>query len=604
VRALFFVFVVMGLVCAAPAPILGAEKKRKGEPELPTPPPQPVPQKIDVPRTSNAQVILKIYGRQSETLRFLIRVKPEHGKITEIKPAGREAAVLFYQPPADLAVRSDRFAYAVQSSAGVSAPAEISINIMDEAPRLIVPDTVRFPATLAGSAARQELTIYNDGGAMAEGEALVDPPWRIEGSPSYRLARGDRRSFTLLFEPPAGGEMRREVRYSSHPDRVTTLLGEARAPLSVWPPSLQLRTSGDSPARFATAEIANQTGMDQVVEVKAGSRWRAPASLSIPAQGKEILLVKLAQEDTAAVDEEIALNGAGISLRLKVQAPVSPARLQPETEKLTLPASSGRNAAGQVVVRNLGGSPGFWRATIAAPFSANPAEVRLPPQAQAAITVRLESADPGHHSAPLLFTGELQTVRVPVEADTALGVAAMPASAAPVRIDSAPRVPSRVEPAPPPPPELTGEEYQPPPPGTSQVRVLEASSARVRLDWPEALTGGRALQIEVQKLSLDADRKLKVEWLVQRDVRMRKQDGRVEATVRGLPPNALQTIRGSALDAQTRTPQLLFRLDVLTAAGPGLLRPTATKGVVAVVLLYGGFVAWRFWRRRGAEQAG
>src|SRR5258707_14155085 len=101
----------------APAPA-----QRKQQPPAGEAPPQPVQLNLKVRREGKTEIPLSINGQANEPLKFLIRTPPTQGKLADPKQTGRETATAVYEPPADLGITTDRFLYAVQSNAGVSAP--------------------------------------------------------------------------------------------------------------------------------------------------------------------------------------------------------------------------------------------------------------------------------------------------------------------------------------------------------------------------------------------------------------------------------------------------------------------------------------------------
>ena len=124
-----------------------------------------------MPRGEPAEIALRIYGVKNEPLKYLIRAAPKYGKLTEPRVAEREVSVVTYMPPADLAITRDRFTYAVQNGAGVSAAVEVAITIVDQPPDLALPGALDFGTMLAGATAAKTLEIRNRGGGMAEGNA-------------------------------------------------------------------------------------------------------------------------------------------------------------------------------------------------------------------------------------------------------------------------------------------------------------------------------------------------------------------------------------------------------------------------------------------------
>ena len=102
-------------------------------------PPQPVSQKVMVKRGASVEIPLKIHGTRSQTLAWIIRQPPLHGKLSEVRATGQEAAAVTYRPPADLRVVSDRFTFSVRSTEGISAPVDVTIAITDDAPQISAP---------------------------------------------------------------------------------------------------------------------------------------------------------------------------------------------------------------------------------------------------------------------------------------------------------------------------------------------------------------------------------------------------------------------------------------------------------------------------------
>ncbi len=171
--------------------IVPASGQRKQQPAVGVVPPQPVQLNVKVRREGKTEIPLSVNGVAGEPLKFLIRTPPVQGKASDPRSTGRETAVTVYEPPADLSIIADHFLYAVQSGAGVSAPVEVFITIVDQPPQLTNPDTLEFPAVRTGSTTSKLLEITNSGGGMLVGEVVVEAPWRIEGKAGYRLGAGD-----------------------------------------------------------------------------------------------------------------------------------------------------------------------------------------------------------------------------------------------------------------------------------------------------------------------------------------------------------------------------------------------------------------------------
>ena len=187
---------------------------------------------LRIRREGKTEIPLRIYGKANEPLKYLIRVPPEHGRLSEPRPTEREVSVVIYEPPADLSITTDKFSYAVQNSLGVSGAVDVSITIVDDQPQLAFPDALDFGKIRAGATNYRMLEISNHGGLIATGEVIVDPPWKIVGKNGYRLHAGDVAVFKIIFAPDAGGSFEGVARFTSEPEHSTTLRGVAEAAIS------------------------------------------------------------------------------------------------------------------------------------------------------------------------------------------------------------------------------------------------------------------------------------------------------------------------------------------------------------------------------------
>src|SRR5207249_4297829 len=93
-RALALSFLFGALLI--PAALAEKKDKKSQEQKLPPPPPQPVEQELSVPRGEPLEIRLRIVGRKSETLKYLIRAGPEHGKVSEPRQISQEVSLVTY----------------------------------------------------------------------------------------------------------------------------------------------------------------------------------------------------------------------------------------------------------------------------------------------------------------------------------------------------------------------------------------------------------------------------------------------------------------------------------------------------------------------------
>lgn len=579
--------------CGLSLPASAAREEKK-EP-LPPPPPQAVEQKVEVPRGQAVQIPLKIYGSQRETLRFLIRSAPEHGKLTAPKATGKEAAMVTYTPPADYEVTEDQFTYAAGSSAGVSAAAAVTIRIVDAPSLLAIPGELPFAPLLAGQKAPKEFEITNRGGGVAAGVIQVAPPWKLEGVPEYRLPEGMSRTVRVIFAPTEAGAFRGEIRFSSHPTHTTVLRGEAQAPLTVIPELLELTHPPGDPQRGLEAKMENHTDAPQTVALKPGEGLKvSPESLTIPPQSSASFQIRAAEGNLGPIESVLQV----VAEQVEFEIPVKAARVKPVLQaalrelRLERPPAGGR-PAGTVVVENVGGEEGFWRWELLAPFMTLETEARIAPGAQVTIPIQLEAQASGNYRTILKIIGEQQTLEIPVLGD------AMIAENAAARKTAAPSQPRRA--ATPSSQFLQAstaseaEEPQAVPYPYKRIGIKERTPDRLVLVWLAEQYRPEAYRVERRFLSLDAENELKIDWspVPQQTVQAFDKKG-VRAELTGLEPDQLYVLRLTV--EQPGSPERIEvgGIEVTTPSKPPLVQVTLLRGLL---LLLAVCIALALWRR-------
>jgi hypothetical protein len=205
-----------------------------------------MPQNVRVTRGKAVDIPLRTFGRHSEQLRYVIKSLPAHGRLSEPRVVDREASIVTYQPPVDFAVKNDRFLFSVKTSVGVSAPVEVNIAIVDEAPVLSIPAALDFGSIPAG-AGRQ--------GVRAGGPRRWPRGRRAESARAHGRSRGAAvtrspraRAISRSFAPAEAG-FRGEIVFTSDREHSTAPDGTAAMPVG--------RARGDSPAPRARIRAAH-----------------------------------------------------------------------------------------------------------------------------------------------------------------------------------------------------------------------------------------------------------------------------------------------------------------------------------------------------------
>jgi hypothetical protein len=590
-----------------------AEKRTRAKDEqirkLPVPPPQPVAQEVSVQRGGQIDIKLRIYGGRTENLRYLIRGGPEQGKLTEPRVVSQESSVVTYRPPADLAVTSDKFLYAVQNTAGVSAPVEVKIKIIDEAAHLVVPETVEFAPLLAGTAAFKEIEISNIGGGLSDGEVKVPAPWRVEGPPTYKLAAGARQKFLIFFEPKEAGVFHGEIRYTSQIDHATTLRGSSEAAIGVEPLELSLEAPSGEAKRAGRLALSNNTETAQELTIRSGKRLHTVATLSIPPGQKADIVVAGDEADLSAIQDQLNISGAGIELKVPVRAATVGGVLKISPEALQFPkVRQGKPASGVVSVENAGGTSGSWKSEAEPPFAAEPGSLHLDPREKREVRVSLLANDLGPVRGLLRFTGEGQTREVRLEAEV---VSARGAAAPSTAGASAPPSARAVE------------------NGSHQSDLADAANAAAAdarlgtllylrdnvtvthitptaatVEWPSSLGDAKAFRLEARNLGLDDQGHLRTSWQVPQAVRIREDGGRVFAEIHNLLPGSHHTVRVVPVNGGGEAGDALFitQFETLPAKGAGGRITPFSVGVFLLALLALGAFVWQ--RVRYAKDMG
>ena len=575
-------FLPLAALCAAGAllwalPLAGAAQKKEPLPEAP-PPAQPLA--VKVPRGETVEIALRIYGRKNEALKYLIRTPPKSGKLTEPKVVEREVSTVTYTPPADLAITRDRFSYAVQNGAGVSAAVDVVITIVDQPPQLALPGALDFAPMLAGAVAAKTLEISNRGGGLAEGQAEVEAPWKIEGSPKYRLGAGARVVFKIVFAPEKGGVFESAVRFSSQPETSVRVRGEAVEAIAATPTRIVLQNATGDAVRAGTFELTNQTGEESRVTLSGGARLQVPAELTVPAHGKVSVPVQTAAGDVAVLEGEVRVEAAGLTVRVPVRA----ARVGPLVRAVSGPVAFGRVDAARAAsasfeLENFGGAEASVSWEIGAPFVMEQASAVLAPGEKKTLVLRTQPAAAGKYRAWLTAKVGEQKLEIPVEAE--LWAKAMPAAAprtaAAVSAPVAESPPDNSSPAAPEPVAATPEALALLPALAADLRaeqirpegvaLTRLSQTGATIEWPAALRAAQKFRVESRGFFADSEGEVKIVWEELPKATVGRFETKYVAVLSGLQPGRGYGVRVVPLGAGGVAGRPLFTQTFVTLEG-------------------------------------
>ena len=573
----------------------------KKEPALAAAPPLPVEASVKVKRGESVEIPLRIYGKQHEALTYLIRVPPGHGKLSAPRVIEREISTVIYRPPADLAIVRDKFSFAVKSAAGVSAQVEVLISIFDEPARLAIPGRLDFPELLAGGTAVREFEIVNYGGGIAEGEIVVNAPWKIEGARHYRLGAAEKRAVKIFFAPVEGGSFEGEMSFSSHRENTTTVRGLARAPVAVAPAQLVLAHAAGEPVRAGAFVIANNTDEEKTVTLTGGARVLMQPEATLPAHGKATVIARTEAADVAPLAGEIRVAGGGYEARVAVQAaPVGAIfRASPQTIVFAPPEAK-QPARAAFRVENIGGSPGAISVAIAEPFRAEPPSAELAAGESKTLALALPAGLRGRHRTWLTLAGGQQKIELRVEADLD---ALAPVRTRPAQLAAAAGTPAAPEPDAPEPDEPQARlpdwalEMLP----VEGVAVREVKPAGALVSWPAALSDAAQFRVELRDLFVGEDGGLSWKWMEWRQAAIERQGDAVSARIAGLDPDQAYAARVLPLNASGEAGAQIFSVEFRTPPrAPILPKFNAMRACLVVLLLALGGILWLRQRERRA----
>ncbi len=591
------------LCCAC----LPAVAQRKPGRDVPTGAPPPAKStEVGVRRGDAVTIPLGIHGVRGEQLEFLIRVNPKQGTLGEIQVTGKNTASVTYRAAAD-ATGDDKFFYAVRGTQGVSAPVPVMVRIAVPVllpARLVAQDTLKFPDVLPGQQSTATFDLKNAGGLPAEGELTVEPPWRVEGIATYRLAGGETVTMKLAFKPEKTGDFSGEAVAGPKPRRVIALIATASSPLLITQEKITLVAAPGSKTRRAAFRIENRTTEPQKVTLAAGPRLLMDKVVDVPAKGGADVAVFAEADDVSALDDTLRAEAAGWSGTLAVHAPALGASLAFVTDPAPFSKGVvGQRAEGIAILNNVGGMPAKVTLRVGAPFElASPALV-VPPKGTGEARMAIPFPAAGTHSSELVAEYDGATLKLPLTIEVSDTPAPSPSESAskgqqsnvrPVNNDAArgkedsvndPNTPYGIAPP-------AGMQDFPNGRGNF-VRDLRPASAV--LEWPRDLGPADNLRLEQRVPSLSPDGEMKIDWVAVPGAAI--QSGTpMRAELKGLVPGRQHTVRVRSGE------QVIFTAQFITPAKPPIV-DMGWRGL-SLILLFVTLVGLGWWKWKTRVRGG
>ena len=587
-----FRFLLAGALAAGALTTALGEEKRDTRPVL-DPPPPAMPASVSVARGGRLDIPLRIYGVQNQTLRYLIKRPPLHGRLSEPRPTAREVSTVTYEPPADLAITADRFSYSVQNHAGVSAPVEVVIAIVDVPAQLTVPASIDFGELLAGETAVREIEVANRGGGLIEGTVEVDPPLRIEGRAKYQLEAGDYTYFKIVFAPSEGGIFRREIRYTSHREFITSVTASAQSPVSAEPTRIELRHGPDSAVRTGAFEIVNRTGDERAFKLRGGPRLQVAAEVIVPAHGRAAVAVSTRAADVAALEDvEVRVESGTFTMAVPVRGlTVGPILRMPQPSVGLGRVDSMRGIQSAVEIENVGGTVAQVTAEVGAPFYLPDPTFDVQPGERKRIPLNVQPGEAQRYRTWLKFKAGPTNAELEVDAELVSGTAAPGRTA---RAEERDKPKATPEPAAP-------EPWMPDLELAKSIRVTNVTPTSADIEWPLDMDGAADYRLQRLMLTRDKTGNIRNTWVEIPKTTISRRPPLWVATMASLSPNQSQTIRVVALTPEGQHRSQLFRLDFTTPPRASIPKPGAISILTILLLAVGAFALFRRLKRHYSE---
>lgn len=540
--------------------------------------------KLSLERGQQIVVPLAIYGAGVEGMEYVIRSAPKYGKLSAVHITGAITAAVTYTAPEQTTATEDRFTYAVRTSDGVSAAVPVVITISEAAglpPRLSVPASMEMPPIRPGETSSVIIEIKNTGGGFAEGQLDVSEPWKIDGSPKFRLGGGSKAEFTVTFSSSTTGPHKADVSYGARQRVSTTLNVAVLAPITFSPALIELKTKLGVTTRSGQVQITNAGTEPVMVGIKHGGKLLTETSLTIAGRSEHTLAVFAEPGEVGAVEDKLQFTAGTWSSEVPVIAPALGPIVSCREKSVAFAAVAvNRTAQSSITLENTGGTAIALSFSANGPFRADPSSIALKPKSTATIAVLCKAESAGTALGKLAIVGSDVRIEVPLSAQVA-AAATVPAT---TRNSQATVVESSAEPERETPPALTNS-----PSVATEIpnlvgKVTKATPTAATFAWKAGPLPDRHAQ--VRSLAAGPNGPI-INWT---DVRatFRQEGNMTLCDVDELKPTTLHTWR--VVSGKT----VECTVSLFTAEKPPFL-PFGWRGVLIAALC--STAVWMLWTR-------
>jgi hypothetical protein len=637
--ATFRAFLILGVLLCPAGARLAAQPKENSP--FANPPPLAIGTSVEVMRGKAVDIPLNSQGKHGETVNFLLRTQPRYGTLNDPARVTRGSGTIRYQHGGAPDHWEDSFTFATQASGTpVSAPARITIKIIDPPAALSADSRLSFGPVPVGQSQEKKLKVKNSGGLPLSSKMDILEPFSFAPGfdPRYTLAGGASIEVPIIFTPKAPGEASSVLKLAEGRTEITLLTGYATAPFSLSPDRLNLRnTPRDLSAPFT---IRNLTPSPLSVKLAWPKGFSGPAEATVPGGAATEVFAQVTGTDARMFEGAVKVTQGNLTLETGLRALALAGQLEAPREldfgSTPVPSQSPR----KLLLRNVGGgslmlevrregefvAPELKEVLPLEPNDEFELEIYPPQKTSGAWTGRIHLSQAGLADHEILLRG-------------AIGPAAPPSSPAatpPKPRSTAPSAPSSSSPEvgtasvvtaiePPAPGVVPLEEMDSVKSGAfgpnaakfiadqksgqaiPYVKIIAFSQTTLTLAWPKVDVPTGELAVQLQSLSMDSSQNLDRSWTTLQKGGVDRGIDQDMVRLTGLTPGRTHLLRIARLPAGARDDNAAEALSgpfpgrTQVAPKPFYAKPMFRYTLITLGLLLaaGGVVWMRKRRKRG-----
>jgi hypothetical protein len=278
-----------------------------------------------------------------------------------------------------------------------------------------------------------------------------------------------------------------------------------------------------------------------------------PQKMPLDPQQTLPLVLALGPDDLEGMDEVVMLRAGDVAKPVRVQAMSIPAMLGFSSNSLDFgKLTAGETKTLSLVVSNTGGSTASITADASSPFRLEAAALEVAPKEKQQFDVKLDGNSPGVVSSKLVIHTSDGNREFPLTAEivaperkyvSASGTSSAPAPDPTIEFAEIEKGTSAVPPI-------------------TDLKAGRLKPTRAEISWRVPKKGGYTYEIQVRRLSMDADGKIQVQWIPVPNAEFSEAAGRMFAHIPDIPTGITFTARVVAKNSAGKLAQFSPNLQI------------------------------------------